>query len=127
MGPIFLVAGLEKVLRGPSVTAAYFSSLGIPFPELAAPVVSWLELLGGTAVLTGFATRSFGTAFALEMLVAIALARVPAALQAGSVVEAFTALRLEVLLALASAALAVSGGGSWGVDSLLHRIGRRRV
>jgi putative oxidoreductase len=121
VGLIFVFAGLEKVIRGPALTADYFASLNIPFPELAAPMISWLELLGGAALLAGLTTRILGFAFTVEMLVALAFARLPSAQSAGGVVEAVAGLRLEMMLALASAALTVLGPGSWAVDAWVRR------
>lgn len=47
--------------------------MGVPAPELMAPAIMWLELIGGVLLIIGVATRIVGILFALNMLGAIAL------------------------------------------------------
>jgi putative oxidoreductase len=126
VGVTFLMAGLEKVVRGPGYTVGYFSSLGIPLPELVGPTIAWFELVAGILVLVGAATTLAGALLTIEMLVALLLVRLPEAARAFSVVDAFVAVRLEVLLALAALALALLGPGQWSIDVVLSKWRRRR-
>lgn len=53
---LFFVSGLG-MLAGPSGTAGYFGSLGIPLPGLVVWLVIAVKLIGGLCVLLGFKTR----------------------------------------------------------------------
>ena len=46
LGVLFVSTGWGKVHSLAKVTA-YFSELGIPFPGIQAPMVSFIELIGG--------------------------------------------------------------------------------
>jgi putative oxidoreductase len=127
VGATFLVAGLEKVVRGPTFTTDYFASLNIPFPGVVGPLIGWFELVAGLCLLIGIGTTVIAALLAIEMLVAILVARLPEAAQAFSVVDAFVAVRLEVVLALAAASLALLGAGRWSVDALLSARRRRAM
>ncbi len=121
VGTTFVFAGLEKVARGPEATAEYFSSLGVPLPDLAAPIISWFELIGGLMLLLGLATVPLACLFAAEMIFVLLLVRLPQATVAFSVVDSFLAVRLEVLLAAAAGALAMLGPGTWSLDGAFRR------
>ncbi len=124
VGLTFLLSGLAKVLGGVENVADYFASLGIPSPHVLGPAISYLELGGGLALLLGLLTRVFGVLFVCEMLVAIVVARLPSAATAASLVEAFTSVRLELLLLLAALCLALLGSGRLSLDGVLAE-GRR--
>jgi uncharacterized membrane protein YphA (DoxX/SURF4 family) len=126
VGAVFLLAGLEKVVRGPEFVIPYFSEFGIVWPEISGPVISYFELVGAICLLLGLGTRLLAVMFACEMLVVIAVIRLPDAAVADSVVDSFALLRLEVLLAISATALALLGAGRWSLDAKLHR-GRERL
>jgi putative oxidoreductase len=121
VGATFFFAGLEKVARGPAYDAAYFGSLGVPLPDVTGPLVSWFELVGGVCLVVGALAAVIAVLFAVEMLFVIGFVRLAEASLAFSVVDAFSALRLEVLLALASTAIALLGPGRWSVEEWLRR------
>ncbi|MDW3683705.1 DoxX family protein [Cupriavidus sp. CV2] len=54
---LFLIAGIRKLLAW-NATTAYFSALGIPFPELALPVTILIELGGAIALIAGWRIRA---------------------------------------------------------------------
>ena len=120
VGLTFFFAGLEKVVRGPDYVIPYFSEFGIVWPEISGPMVSYFELIGAICLLLGLGTRLLGVLFACEMLVVLAVVRMPDAAVADSVVDAFVNLRLELLIALAATSLALLGAGRWSVDARLH-------
>ena len=115
VGATFLFAGIEKSLGGAGFTE-YLADLGIPRPELAAPVITGLEIIGGSGLLVGLLTRLVSVLFVAEMASAIVIARLPLAADAGNLLSAYTAVRLEVLLAVACGVLALAGPGKWSID-----------
>ena len=76
VGLVFLMHGGQKLfVFGLSGTADIMGKLGIPLPSLAAAIVIAAELLGGAAIILGVFTRWAGVILAIEMLVAIPVAR----------------------------------------------------
>ncbi len=119
VGLVFFFAGLGKIMGGVDGVANYFDSLGIPLPGLMAPLVSYLELLGGLALIVGALTRVVALLLVGDMLVAILVAKLPGALAKPDFAAGFGEFRLELLLLLASAALALLGAGAFSVDAAL--------
>lgn len=119
IGLTFFFAGLGKVLGGTAGVAGFFGSLGIPLPELMGPFVAYLELIGGLALIVGAFTRVFSLLFVGDMLVALLLVGLPKLAAADSIAAGFSDARVEVLLLLGSAALALLGAGIFSVDSAL--------
>ena len=119
VGSTFAFAGLEKVVRGPAFVVPYFSSLGIPWPDVTGPLIGAFELVGGVALVLGILARWLAAAFVAEMVVAVLVARLPEAAGAGGVVEAFTVVRVELLLVLSSTAISVLGAGRMTVGHVI--------
>jgi putative oxidoreductase len=118
MGIVFLVHGYTKVfVWGLDGTAQGFAQMGIPLAGIAGPMVALLELLGGTALLIGLATRWVSIPLAVTMLVATLQVHAPNgfATQGGA--------ELTLVLFSALVALALAGGGKLSVDDVLA--GRR--
>jgi putative oxidoreductase len=126
VGAVFFIAGLEKLARGTQATTAYFASLNVPFPELTAPLISWFELIGGALLLVGLATVPVAALFLAEMLYVLLWVRIAEATRAFSLIDSFLAIRLELLLALAAAALVFLGAGRWSLDAAGRRFFSRR-
>ena len=124
-GTVFLSSGLQKVVPGIESTASRFRELGVPWPEVVAPAVGGLELVGGLLLLAGLLTRPVATLFAVEMVAALALDRLPAAAASRSLADAVTAVRLEALLLAACGSLALLGAGHLAVDALVQERRRR--
>lgn len=74
LAPVFMQAGWTKFAAFDD-TAAWLGNpdwgLGLPFPYLLAALAAGTELLGGLALLVGFATRLFAIPLIATMLVAI--------------------------------------------------------
>jgi putative oxidoreductase len=72
IGLIFVMHGGQKLfVYGVAGTTGAMHSMGIPLPQVAAIVVTAVELLGGVAILTGFFIRWAGLLLACDMAVAI--------------------------------------------------------
>lgn len=101
--------------------AGFVDSLGIPAPELMAYVVTYLEFLGGIALIVGLATRYVAALFVVEMVFTIALVKVDVGLIAS---EGGVGAELDLLILAAALSLVLTGAGRWSLDSIL---GRRRT
>ena len=79
----------------------FLSHVGIPF--IIVYFISWLEVVGGLALILGVATRLFGFIFGIEMIVATLLV-------------GFTrGIGLEFVLALVSFGIALTGSGAYSI------------
>jgi uncharacterized membrane protein YphA (DoxX/SURF4 family) len=125
IGATFVASGLDKA-AAPERAAALFRSLDLPSPEMLGPVVGVIELVGGLALLAGLLTRVASLVLAVEMAVVLVLVRASDVMAARSLVDAFVAVRLEVILALAAVALALIGSGRFALDSMIARFRRPR-
>ncbi len=121
IGLTFFFAGLGKVLGGTDRVAGFFGSLGVPLPQLMGPFIAYLELIGGIALIIGIFTRVFSLLFVGDMLVAFLLVGGPKLLAAANIAAGWSEARVEVLLLLGSAALAIFGPGLFSADAALFR------
>ena len=113
IGIIFIAHGAQKIfVYGQTAVIATFGQMGIPVPALTAPLVAWLELVGGAALAAGLFTRFFGAALAIEMAGAILFVH----LKGGF----FLPTSFEYALAMlgATATLALTGPGEVSLDRL---------
>jgi putative oxidoreductase len=106
LGLLFFTHGLAKV-EGLSQTAAMFAHLGF-FPWVGY-FIAWLEVLGGLALIVGFATRLFAFLFGIEMLVATLI------------VGFGRGIGVEFVLCLVSFALMFLGSGRFSIYRLEHK------
>ena len=109
VGVIFILAGWGK-LTGIEGTQGFFGSIGIPLPGLMAWVVALVEFVGGIMVLFGAYIRIPSILLAVIMVVAIITTKFG---------QEFTAYRLDLMLLLVSASLAMLGSGKFSVDDKL--------
>ena len=57
VGAVFLSEGIQKFMFAAEVGAGRFAKIGIPTPEVVAPVVGGFEIACGALVLLGLFTR----------------------------------------------------------------------
>jgi putative oxidoreductase len=113
VGVTFLLHGLDKLgdLTG---AEQFFASLEIPAPAVMAPLVAVTETVGGLLLIVGLATSLIGVALAVDMVVAIATARMGHGFFATN-----GGFELELLLGAATAALVLTGAGRFSADALV--------
>jgi putative oxidoreductase len=111
IGLVFLMHGSQKLLSLTS-TAAFFDSIGIPIAQVAAALVTALEILGGVALILGWFTRMVAALLAIDMAVAILTARMDGGFFAPSGFE------FELTLLGACLTLAVMGAGGFSLDAM---------
>lgn len=121
LGTIFIAHGWQKIAdQTIAGTIQGFRGMGVPMPEVSAPIVSWLELIGGILLILGAFTPIVGILLAIDMIAAAILVHIPAGLfiQGGG---------WELVGALGAGALALAATGA-GRFSLDHAVlgGRRR-
>lgn len=116
LGIILIDAGFGKWHRGIRGTGEWMGGLGIPFPQLAAPGVATLELVGGLLLLMGLLVSWVAIPLALSMFVATYISKVKLQLpfQGGE----RQGYELNVILLAALVALILLGAGPLSLDSL---------
>jgi putative oxidoreductase len=115
IGVIFVAHGWQKVAdMGLNGTADAFDQMGVPLPTLSAWFAGLVELIGGAALVVGFAVPVFGTLLALDMLGAFLIVHAGNGLYIAN--NGF-----ELVLALGAAALlfAAIGAGRFSLDYLI--------
>jgi putative oxidoreductase len=120
IGLVFVPTGWGKLHNLPDIVD-FFRQLGIPYPEVQAPFVSSVELVGGALVLVGLGTRLAAAPLIGTMVVAIATAIWPQ-LDAARDLAGKEELHYLVLLAY----LVVIGPGAISLDALVDRLLTRR-
>jgi len=112
VGFVFFMHGYQKLLKmGIHGVAGFFGHLGIPFPIVAAVLVTLLEFVGGILLITGLATRIPSALLAVDMLVAIFTVHMK---------NGFFGMGVEFPLTLVAGliCLALAGGGALSVKRL---------
>jgi putative oxidoreductase len=121
LGLIFVAHGGAKLLGGVGGTVAFFGSLGIPLPFLAAWVITLLEFLGGMFLIVGLFVLPTAILLAVHMLVGIILVHVPN----GFFVigpDAAGGYEFNLLLIAGLLSLLLGGSGFAAVDSRMQRL-----
>jgi len=109
VGGVFLRHGLAKLHMGIGGVAGFLGGLGFPVPQAWAVVLIVAETFGAACVILGLLTRFWAACFAVEMVVAITRAILPAG----------RGFELEGLL-LAGALALVALGDGWIALGQLH-------
>jgi putative oxidoreductase len=123
---VFLSEGIQKFLYPAALGVGRFAKIGIPDPEVMAPVVGVVEITCGTLLLVGLLTRLSAIPLIIDMLVAIATTKVPILLKDGFWAMAHEA-RTDWSMLLGLIFLLIVGGGVWSLDSWwLARVGGKR-
>jgi putative oxidoreductase len=121
VGTVFTAHGLQKLTEfGHAGTTRSFDAMGVPMPSVAAYYATWVELLGGVALIIGLATSVAGVLLFLDMLGAFVIVHAGNGLFASQ-----GGYELVLALGATALALAVAGAGRISVDNLVLRDTRR--
>ncbi|WP_395807962.1 DoxX family protein [Archangium minus] len=125
VGAVFLSEGIQKFLFPGELGVGRFTKIGLPAPEVLAPFVGVVEIVGGTLLLLGLMTRLAAVPLIINMLVAIASTKVPILLQRGFWNMAHDS-RTDFSMLLGSLFLLLVGAGPRSLDARLSaRTGNR--
>jgi putative oxidoreductase len=114
VGGVFLMHGGQKIFYyGIHGVGRYFASVNLPSPQLLAPLVTAVELLGGVALLLGLGTRWAAVLLAMDMVGVILAVKLSGGFFAPAGFE------YEFTLLFACIALVLAGPGPASVESLL--------
>ena len=134
-GAVFFWEGLLKFAYA-NQGVGRFTKLGMPMPEVLAPVIAVLEIGGGLLLMSGLGTRLISVPFIIEMIVAMLSTKITLYLgtyplpppPAPPVMGGWAVLheiRSEYAQIMTCIYLLVAGPGPWSLDALLLR--RRRA
>jgi putative oxidoreductase len=125
MGEAFFLTGRGKLEHFDN-TVQFFTTLGIPMPELNAAFVSRLEFYGGIALLLGLATRLVAAGLASTMVVALLTADKQSFLEALRLSGEQTPTDIvPVVYLLFLIWLVIGGPGALSLDRLIARWWRK--
>ncbi|MGH3387602.1 MAG: DoxX family protein [Actinomadura sp.] len=120
IGFVFMAHGWQKVSIGIAETAREFNEMGVPGPTAAAIYTTFVELLGGVALVIGLALPVVGVLLFLDMAAAFAL--IHAENGVFLVDENLTVengFELVLVLGLAALLFGFGGGGRFTIDQRL--------
>lgn len=110
LGLILFIAGYGKFAEGLDGLAEAFASMGVPMPQVTAPFVAVLELIGGGLLLIGLAGRWLGLLFTIQFAYITFLLKLPG--------DGWGAARLDVTILAGALLLFLAGSGRASVDEM---------
>lgn len=131
VGLVFASEGIQKFLYPGAQGAGRFAKIGIPAPEVLGPFVGSTEIVCGSLLLLGLATRLAAIPLAFTMLVALASTKVPILLGHGYWLFSHTFApkaglwaflhesRTDLAMLCGATFLALVGADRWSLDQLL--------
>ncbi len=124
VGQVFLFEGIQKFLFPEALGVGRFIHIGIPAPEIMAPFVGVVEIVGGGLVLVGLFTRLASVALLIDILTAIATTKSPMLIHSGFWAMMHEA-RVDFSMVLGLVFLLIAGSQGWSMERLLNK-GRRK-
>jgi putative oxidoreductase len=116
VGCVFLTEGIQKFLFAGELGVGRFTKIGIPFPEVMAPFVGVVEIVGGSLLLVGLLTRLATIPLIIDMLVAIETTKIPILFKDG-MWKMIHESRVDGSMLLGSIFLLIVGAGAWSLDA----------
>jgi putative oxidoreductase len=125
VGVVFLLEGIKKFLFAAQWGAGRFAKIGIPAPQIMAPFVGVVEIVGGLLLLFGLLTRLAAIPLIIDISVAICSTKIPLFMKSGFwPMEAEARTDYSMLLGLIF--LLIVGAGPLSLDARLSRTNRQR-
>lgn len=120
VGGVFLSEGVQKFLFPAELGVGRFTKIGIPSPEIMAPFVGVVEIVGGLLLLVGLLARLAAIPLIINMLVAITTTKIPMLHKSGFWAMAHEA-RVDFAMLLGCLFLLIVGAGKWSLDAGLTK------
>jgi putative oxidoreductase len=114
-GVVMAYHGWLKIDGGIENFQGFVDSLGLPLPELLAPAVTYLELIGGILLILGLVTRVPALLIAIEMLFTAFLVKATK-LDVGLIEQQGTGSEIDLMIFAACAAIVLFGPGRLSLD-----------
>lgn len=118
VGSVFISEGVQKFLFPATLGVGRFEKVGIPSPELLAPVTAAFEIACGAMIILGLLTRVAALPLLAVICTAIYTTKVPMLAKDGFWPMAHEA-RADWSMLLSVLFLLVVGAGRWSIDELL--------
>ena len=113
-GIVFLAHGAQKLFTmGLAGTEGMFTTIGAPAPRMTAPLITFIELLGGLAFIGGLLTRLAALGLVADMIGAILIVHLSHGLTGQGGFE------FPLTLLAISLAIMVSGAGRYSIDAVI--------
>jgi putative oxidoreductase len=119
VGAVFLSEGIQKFLFPNDLGVGRFVKIGIPSPQVMAPLVGVVEIVCGTLVILGLLTRLAAIPLIIDMLVAISTTKIPILLKSGFWAMAHEA-RTDYAMLLGAVFLLIVGAGRASMDARIY-------
>ena len=116
VGGVFLSEGIQKFLFPAELGAGRFAKIGLPSPQVLAPLVSAFEITCGLLLLLGLLTRLATLPLLAVMGVALYTTKWPLFVQNGFWKMAHEA-RTDYTMLLGCLFLLIVGAGRWSMDA----------
>jgi len=134
---VFIPEGIQKLVFPEILGAGRFAHIGIPWPELMGPFVGIMEVVCGTLIVIGLATRFATMPLIIVMLVAIITTKIPILVghdfwlfQAPNMARyGFWSMaheaRNDICMLIGLFYLLINGAGRWSIDEMRERSGKQ--
>jgi putative oxidoreductase len=116
VGSVFLSEGIQKLLYPAALGVGRFAKIGIPAPQISAPLVGTVEIVAGALLLLGLLTRLAALLLLVDICVAIATTKLPMLVEKGFWATAHEA-RTDWSMLLGLVFLLAAGAGSRSLDA----------
>ena len=114
---VFLSEGIQKFIFADTLGIGRFIKIGIPLPQVMAPFVGTVEILGGAFILLGLFTRLATVPLLISMLIAFLTTKIPIFTEKGFWAMAHEA-RTDWSMILGLIFLCIVGSGGWSLDNV---------
>jgi putative oxidoreductase len=125
VGTVFLAHGWQKIQVGVTTTAQNLDAMGTPAPTAAAVYSTFVELLGGAALILGLALPVAGTLLFLDMAGALIFLHAKHGIFLVDNGRVHNGFELALVLGLAALVFAAGGGGRLTLDH--HLFGQNQA
>ncbi len=118
VGWVFLSEGLQKFLFPDTLGVGRFTKIGIPSPQVMAPLVGVVEIVCGALLSVGLFTRLAAVPLLIDICVALYSTKIVTFAKNGFWSTLHEA-RTDVSMLLGLIFLLLVGGGAWSLDTRL--------